>query len=483
MEDDLLNEILGMEEEKEDDDELIVLPETVSIGKGALDKAYAVCRLLKEVRGSSSEWYGLMLSTLDKPEVVRDFVFGKQESGAAHTEIDGEEVGKLTDLATKRGKDWIVNGWIHSHGGLATFFSGTDDTNMKTVLNSIYLNTRKSFKKSYNLIEGKKTLSYDKAKKEVLMKGALKTDPEICLALPSSKGLEKITQEQLKKIIKIKFKEPVLSGWSYSIVVNDAKDKKGHINYKEELPQKDQSRTWDKSANIIVVDEPIYEIKLDEDALKKEIAEKIKAPAPVVVYSGSKHWEHWSKKPILTARELFAKNYDRLFGKKEPEVVEEKEEEIPEPTEELVGRFIEELFTFYKSAGPTQFPPGEKRKAYETVVEAILGGINAHPSFSDWLEDRILKEDKEFRGDYEHALYQLAIDPAVVKTLLEYAKNDNDFAKLVGTFKKNNFRRKMALEEYEDSQKSKYEKEESETKEEKPKTNQDMWDQINGMLD
>ncbi len=487
-EDDLLNEILGIEGEEEKD-EAIALPKKILIGTGAMDKAFTVCRLLKEVRGSSSEWYGLMIGTLDKPEVIRDFVFGKQESSAAHTEIDGSEVGKLTDLVVKeRGKDWIVNGWIHSHGGLATFFSGTDDTNMETVLNSVYINTRKSFKKAYNFIEGKKNLSYNKDKKEVLMTGILPTDPEITLGLPSSRGLDKITQEQLKKIVQIKIKQPVLAGWSYSIVVNDKNDKKGHINYKEELPLKHENKTWDESADIVVINEPVYEIKIDENTLKKEIEEKIKAPAPVMVYSNYKNWQNWAHKPWISPSDLYAKGYERIFSKKElSEKIFKKteiddDEKIKEPDEESIAEFLQEMCEFYRSAGPTQFPTYEKRQTYHSIVDAILGGINAHPSFSGWLEDRLLKEDKDLKGNYEGALYKLMIDPAVVGSILEYCKTNQDFAKLVVKFRKNHFKRKMALEEYEDSQMSQYEKEESEAKEEKT-DNKSIWGAIDGLMD
>ncbi|MBI2583760.1 MAG: hypothetical protein HYW25_03780 [Candidatus Aenigmarchaeota archaeon] len=278
----ILNEILGLDEERRVEDEEITFPKTVRIGRGAMEKAYAICDAVKEARGSI-EWYGLLVSRKEEPVIVRDVAIGNQRSTSGHTEIDGEELAVLAgSIRREFGDEFTVTGWIHSHGSLPAFFSDTDQTNMLNVLNSVRLNTQGRFMQAYRFIEGKKTVSLDRDHGEIVLRGGLATDPE---ARISGAGGDGRISELLPRLY---VRQPVMVGWSHSVVVNDSRESKGSVSVHKEYLLSEKAETWSQDADIEVVEGKDYEIKVDRDALRKEVKKKVKGQQIIRTLLGSK---------------------------------------------------------------------------------------------------------------------------------------------------------------------------------------------------
>lgn len=446
--DDILNEILGIETYEDKVDE-IVFPSPIKIGVGAIKKAYKICEFVKDVHKRSIEWYGLMISKKDEPDVVRNVVIGSQQSSDAHTAMKGDEIGKLIyNIEKEFGEDWIVNGWIHSHANFSTFFSGTDDRNMETVLNSVYRNTRKGFKEAFKAIEGRRNAVYDKNKKEIIISGSLDTDAQIVFPVDEF-NLESLTEEQIKKVIKLKIRKPVLVGWSYSIVVNDKSDKKGHINYKKEFPFEEKSENWDEDAEVDILEGKDYELEIDEDKLHSEVESKIKKPIEIIQtikqriripftsytgigYTGGSYPIGFE--PEIEVQPKYAKNVE--------ETDETKEVFIDDTL-----KFLAEVIGLFNPNSSCFLTPHDKARIYKVISDATKKGLelNETPtSYKGWLEDRL-----ETRLDtIKETVCQLVIDRAVVNTLTDYANKNNKFAKLIMDFTGAKWRKINAFDNY-----------------------------------
>ncbi len=186
------------------------LPEKIRVENYALQKGYKVNELVKKVHKSSYEWYGFLLGKKENPEVVVDIGLGESRNTAGSTEIQAEEIGKFLDSLPA---DYMINGWIHSHGNLGfRAFSGTDDRNMATVLSFVSLLTRKPLIKREVLIKDLSVLVEGRYDDEALRKGSV----SVVLDGEASKA---------------KLYETVFGSFSYSIVVGDEKWHADHISY------------------------------------------------------------------------------------------------------------------------------------------------------------------------------------------------------------------------------------------------------------
>jgi len=125
---------IPVEEEKERKRELI--PD-LQITQYAMDRAFTYARLVCEVTEAENECIGYLITPKkNKGRVVSDVYLPKeQEVSGASVEISPEDVIKAGREIDQQG--YRVLGWWHSHAGMSTFHSGTDERNQMTVLNAI----------------------------------------------------------------------------------------------------------------------------------------------------------------------------------------------------------------------------------------------------------------------------------------------------------------------------------------------------------
>lgn len=106
-------------------------------------KIDAVCRAVKKVFKENYEWIGYLLG--DENYVVRDFYLPYQVISLATVNEDPEYAGtnliEMEDLINKTGLKLI--GWIHSHGNMSPFHSGTDDQNTFALVRFIGMHAKR----------------------------------------------------------------------------------------------------------------------------------------------------------------------------------------------------------------------------------------------------------------------------------------------------------------------------------------------------
>jgi len=243
--------------------ELSSLPKKIRIHDYALEKGYKTNELVKKVHKSSYEWYGFLLAKKEDPETVIDIGMGENGSnGMAYTKIEPE---KIQEFLAALPADYLINGWIHSHGDMNfRHFSGTDDSNMSTVLSFTSLATRKPINKKEILVDDLSLIagSYDN---EALKKGSLSV----------------VLEGEGARAQKAKIFETIFGGFSYSIVVGDEKWNEQTICYErkslltgETKHTKLESEKEQSLLEIIVTGRKVEGKDLED--LKKEVKDKIK---------------------------------------------------------------------------------------------------------------------------------------------------------------------------------------------------------------
>ncbi len=233
-------------------------PQAINIQDYVFRKSRAICYNVKRNYGSSREWYGLLVSERADPSTVTEVYLEENSSNeSAYTSMLGHSIAAAAERAGK--EDRVVVGWIHSHGALSVFFSGTDRRNMEVVLNSVSANTRKQ-------------VAYE----EVLFD---KTSIMVNGETVNNNGgvLIDIDSPQLIMPTAARILQPLYLGWSYNIVVNDAGHHHQEISFLEEKVLTKEEKTWnlDAKLNLIHTDRT-----LDLDGLAKEVNEKIGGKRP-----------------------------------------------------------------------------------------------------------------------------------------------------------------------------------------------------------
>lgn len=116
--------------------ELAALPAAILIERRAVLKAFKICELVREIHGSSYEWYGFTLADAGHPEVVTDVGLpGNDRNAHEWTGIGPESIAAFRESLPP---GTVINGWIHSHGKLDfREFSKTDRNNHRTVLDYV----------------------------------------------------------------------------------------------------------------------------------------------------------------------------------------------------------------------------------------------------------------------------------------------------------------------------------------------------------
>lgn len=434
-------------------DEPLALPVSVRIGAGALEKAHTICDMVADINKEPIEWYGLMLAASAQPDVVIDLVFGRQESGAAHTEMNGAQIGQLANDVLAAADPRTIVGWIHSHASFGTFFSGTDHANMKTVLNSVYLNTQRSYMRRLSLIEGRREIVRDDEAMELRLRGSLETDPEFTLDL-SDPGLAALDTATLEKLLSLRVRQSVLAGWSYSLVVNQGRDRAAHISYKQELPLERKVELWDRAAPVEVVEGPDFELALDRDALYAEVKQKIWQPR-IITYATTLGRRRRKR------RDFAVPGFD--WSAYENDADDENDDDAaaaapcgkaigdPGPglegaiTEEDASTFAAEILSFYTSMPLTAQAYDLDEMLYRAIARGSLlttaGGSDQHQS----LHDRLVAA-ADLRP--EQSVARLTLDPLAVAAIVAYAQDHPGFARLVRNFRGTYVAKREALREH-----------------------------------
>ena len=236
--------------------QLETLPINISIYDYALEKAYKINELVKKNYRSSYEWYGYLLGKKENPEVVIDIGLGKnKENGYAYTKISEEDIAKFIDELSK---DLIINGWIHSHGNLNyRHFSGTDEENMKKVLNFVSPLTKRPIQK-----------------REIIIKNLNIVDENYNIEDLKKGSVTVVVNNKETKNIKIF--ETIYGSFSYNIVIGDEGWNEKSIAYEEKGVLTGYYKIQTKPCELEMI---LTGKKLRKDEIRKlkgEIKEKIK---------------------------------------------------------------------------------------------------------------------------------------------------------------------------------------------------------------
>ncbi len=296
----LLERAAQKQEEKLQD----LVPKEIKITKNARLKASPTLgRIVAEEGGSALEWYSLSVARKGDPEfIIRDIILpGDQKVTGAHVAVSGEEIAKITHQLATENKDLYVVGWLHNHGTISTFHSGEDDENMQKVLNSVSLNTEQADYKRFNLIESVPQKSFQDGRikiqgkdlEDAMIEYSLK-HPDKVEALIQKFGIPtngkphpQIAMELLNELLEISdftTREPRITGFCYSIVVNNQNDNPYTeiAVIEEDVLSKKKSTHIRERVPLKVVEVP-DDITVDEAALRKEVKQKIEIPKPTVI--------------------------------------------------------------------------------------------------------------------------------------------------------------------------------------------------------
>jgi len=245
----------------------------IYISKDAFAKARMYASFARDNSGRHIECYGYLLGNGEKrTRLVDDVYFVADQSGTdTHVNIPGESVIEAGREIADQGKR--VLGWWHSHATMHTFHSGTDDDNLKTILNQI---ASSNYVKEYAELDFltddiKKTKEGD-------------STVYICDRNNKSKRLEMIFSELDENplagalIEKLRLRIPMIVSYAYSIVVNGI----GGAPYSEiatmkfcSVCRKDEYEARKRPLALVNYES---EIEMDERKLKKEVKSKLIVP-------------------------------------------------------------------------------------------------------------------------------------------------------------------------------------------------------------
>lgn len=407
----MLDEILGAESQPEEEQPLPI-PGTVRIGDGALNKAQLICDLVRKVHGIPMEWYGFMVSKKDNPDTVIDIVIGHQESNAAHTQMDGAAISEVSHHVQTTMPDTIITGWIHSHADFATVFSGTDLHNMKTVLNSVYLNTRTPTHSPFRLVEGDMTITHDPDTRDVTFVGSLDTDIDVQVRGIHAEDFNAIT---------LRAWQPVLVGWSSSIVVNENGDHAGHVNYKKELPLGKDIEFGDYETTVEVI--AGMTLPLDARALENEVRKFIKKPFRTHFIRQGRHGKLFAPLSYIegmcegsaygdiTAKDFRGEEYDEA-------AVDAPAVAVPAP---VTGKgFVYDALRFTGQS----FNPRD-----QTLLLCLLNTITG--------------QETEKNRPVEHSIYDILLTPGIDAAIESRMEQDPAFKHMAAAFKHGYYFQKM----------------------------------------
>ena len=235
--------------------ELAALPREILMAEYAMAKAFAINDLVRSIHEGSYEWYGYTIGSREKTELIADIGLPANDRNAPdYTSVTPDRIAEFRESLPRES---IINGWIHSHGGLDfRGFSRTDEKNQVTVLEFVTALMRKRV-----------------AKREVAIQ-------DLVLLVKGGYGEQELERGSVSLITDgpvgdARILEAVYGGFCYSIVIGDGGWHRQEIHYRKRGILSGHTTTEKRDARVVLVDTGRSLAPLDVDALREEVREKI----------------------------------------------------------------------------------------------------------------------------------------------------------------------------------------------------------------
>lgn len=113
------------------------LPRDILMTRFAMEKAFAVNRLVRSIHGDSFEWYGYTIARKERVDVIVDIGIPENDKNRIdYTALDPVSIQVYQESLRR---EEVINGWVHSHGNLPFHsFSSTDDQNSMRMLDFVF---------------------------------------------------------------------------------------------------------------------------------------------------------------------------------------------------------------------------------------------------------------------------------------------------------------------------------------------------------
>jgi len=245
---------------------LATLPQEISMALYAKAKAFKINELVREIHQESYEWYGFTIADKDNPEIIADIGLPKNDQNLQDFTTLGPE--RIAEYHEALPEQFIINGWIHSHGALKyKHFSHTDEENQATVLDFVTARLRRVVAKKEVPIQDLHLLLKGEFEEKELEEGSVSliTDGVISEAT---------------------IMETIYGGFCYSIVIDDEGWHEQEIHYKERGVLSGHRTVSKRSADIVFIDTGRFLTDADIDLLSDEVEEKIQPnlnPPPEII--------------------------------------------------------------------------------------------------------------------------------------------------------------------------------------------------------
>ncbi len=234
---------------------LATLPQEISMALYAKAKAFKINELVREIHQESYEWYGFTIADKDNPEIIADIGLPKNDQNLQDFTTLGPE--RIAEYHESLPEQFIINGWIHSHGALKyKHFSHTDETNQATVLDFVTARLRWAVAKKEVPIQDLNFLVKGEFEEKDLVKGSVSI----------------ITDGVISKAT---IMETIYGGFCYSIVIDDEGWHEQEIHYKERGVLSGHSAVGKRRSDIVFIDTGRSLTETDIALLSDEVEEKI----------------------------------------------------------------------------------------------------------------------------------------------------------------------------------------------------------------
>lgn len=419
-----------------------LLPTSIKITENALAKAKKIGELVDKKATSSYEWYSFSLASKNNDYIVRDIILPKkQKISSAHCAVSGEEVAlasnEVAEINRSSGKDYYIIGWLHSHANFSPFHSPTDHENIMNVLNSVSLNTEKVTYKPFDLIESEATVENRDGK--IVMRGMdeedgifeLNINDIIIENLLKKYNLKELPEgkEKIRGLVKdvfspeqMKFKEPVIKGFCYSVVINNigaTPDTLMAVIEEEIISHK--KNVYEKKIPLEVI-KAQNDITLNDEELQKLVDERIEIPK-FFFGIGFRRKKRGVVKSVTT-REYEYGAYDwgnADYGKESDITVgfENKKGSDKINPKKLVDKFIDELFHYTYT---------RSHEDYSAFLDEIITGVIKTGD----IEESLLKGGQAYKTSWKEDFNPMLLDAYKNKTkeiFLSYINRKSESSK------------------------------------------------------
>ena len=341
-------------------DEPLKVPEKIKFTKGALDKAFAIGKIIDEITFGNYEWHGFMLAKKDDPSyIVRDIFIAKgAEIAPGRTNLDAQALTNaaegVAEMNKEKGTDYNIIGVIHSHGSDPVGHSRLDDEAFVHVINSYCGATQQYFRRPVQLIEGQKESIVEDGK--VVLKGSNLEDAVLRFHPPTEEELKEILTsegiiipEKIKDIRQVALEvllqsemgveQTVSAGFAYSVVVNLKKETYAEVGLREFGITTGQERIRaikDVDVETVKVED---DVTYDENNLRDEATIKFKFGTN----GGSLKWKVGNLVRVYSAKDqgyIWKKEQPRKTWTKKPGQLRQGQH----PEKGMIARAIDSLF-------------------------------------------------------------------------------------------------------------------------------------------